>query len=72
MQKYEVAYTEKWDLITLSRAPITGDDERDRTETLSSVNDPAYWDKLAAQAAAEREARARNLMDEVMEGELDL
>ncbi|KZV91509.1 hypothetical protein EXIGLDRAFT_648223 [Exidia glandulosa HHB12029] len=68
VNKYDTAYTDKWDVITLSRIPIAGDEERDRAEAVAIVQDSDYWEKLAAQA---REKHARDVMANLMGGDLD-
>ncbi|EJD43829.1 Paf1-domain-containing protein [Auricularia subglabra TFB-10046 SS5] len=64
INKYDVAYTDKWDIITLSNAQMNEDELKERKIALAQVQDPEWWFR-------ETEERVQDVMADIMEGDVD-
>jgi len=72
VNKYEVAYTDKWDIVQLSYTEMQADEQRERTETLAQVRDPGFWAEALAERQQRVEGRTDAIMDDIMGGDVDL
>jgi len=52
----EVAYTDKWDVINLSHAPLVSEEAEEREEALAEVMDPLFMFRADADADGEGDA----------------
>ncbi|KAG8950175.1 hypothetical protein FRC03_012955 [Tulasnella sp. 419] len=59
--KYDATYENKWDVIQLSLAPFSAEEQEERDETLAEVVDPQWSFRVAEEADAEGEVDAEEI-----------
>jgi len=59
-----VAYTDKWDVINLSHAPLSSEEAEEREEALAEVMDPMFLFRAQAEADADADAEGEIHVEE--------
>lgn len=59
-----MAYTDKWDVINLSHAPLSSEEAEEREEALAEVMDPMFLFRAQAEADADADAEGEIHIEE--------
>ncbi|KAH7101564.1 Paf1-domain-containing protein [Auriculariales sp. MPI-PUGE-AT-0066] len=72
VNKYELAYSDKWDIVQLSYTEMATDEARERGDAFTQVRDPGFWAEALAERQKRVTGRTNEIMDDIMGGDVDL